>query len=298
MKRALVCVVLAACSSSNGAKPPDTGSNDPGPDAAVGNPDQDSDGDGVADVADNCPKVANADQHDHDGDGRGDACDVCPHLKDTGADVDGDGVGDACDPRPTTAGDKIVMFEGFYDAVSWNAVVGDGSSWQFDGSVLHEPDTAHVNQLIAPGSFGDVFVDVRLRVDGVSPSMSRHSASVVLGYVATDDYYFCALATSSQTPILDAGKMLEGTAQFQDQSTDFDGPMIGDWMSIQARTTSVDLTGSSPATHLDCAGTRGQTTAQIAYDADNELAAGGVGLRTNGVDASFDYVFVVQVPMM
>jgi subtilisin-like proprotein convertase family protein len=35
----------------------------------------DSDGDGVADLEDNCPEVANADQADGDGDGQGDACD-------------------------------------------------------------------------------------------------------------------------------------------------------------------------------------------------------------------------------
>ena len=36
----------------------------------------DSDGDGINDVADNCPAMANADQADGDGDGTGDACDV------------------------------------------------------------------------------------------------------------------------------------------------------------------------------------------------------------------------------
>ncbi len=35
----------------------------------------DSDGDGVADLEDNCPEVANADQADGDGDSQGDACD-------------------------------------------------------------------------------------------------------------------------------------------------------------------------------------------------------------------------------
>jgi hypothetical protein len=34
----------------------------------------DSDGDGVADVADNCPLLANSDQQDSDGDGTGDVC--------------------------------------------------------------------------------------------------------------------------------------------------------------------------------------------------------------------------------
>jgi len=40
----------------------------------------DLDGDGVADIDDNCPTVANPDQADSDGDGVGDACDVCPNV--------------------------------------------------------------------------------------------------------------------------------------------------------------------------------------------------------------------------
>jgi cytosine/adenosine deaminase-related metal-dependent hydrolase len=39
---------------------------------------RDSDSDEVADIADNCARVPNADQRDADGDGRGDACDACP----------------------------------------------------------------------------------------------------------------------------------------------------------------------------------------------------------------------------
>lgn len=44
------------------------------PSAADGN---DADGDGIADAADNCPRVPNPDQSDTDGDGVGDACDLC-----------------------------------------------------------------------------------------------------------------------------------------------------------------------------------------------------------------------------
>jgi hypothetical protein len=55
---------------SGGADEPDAG---PGPDAVVAP--GDADGDGVADLLDNCPAVANAAQADCDGDGQGDACD-------------------------------------------------------------------------------------------------------------------------------------------------------------------------------------------------------------------------------
>lgn len=64
----------------------------------------DADSDGVADDADNCPAVANADQQDSDDDGIGDACDNCAKTanKDQ-ADADGDSVGDACDNCPSAA---------------------------------------------------------------------------------------------------------------------------------------------------------------------------------------------------
>ena len=57
----------------------------------------DSDGDGIADTADNCRLTYNPDQADRDRDGVGDACDNCPLLANANqADADGDGQGDAC----------------------------------------------------------------------------------------------------------------------------------------------------------------------------------------------------------
>jgi hypothetical protein len=38
---------------------------------------------------------------------------------------------------------------------------------------------------------------------------------------------------------------------------------------------------------------RGSTTGTATYNFDDD-ASGDIGLRTNGVDASFDYVFVVE----
>jgi hypothetical protein len=100
----------------------------------------DVDADGIFDLVDNCPRVANPNQDDTDGDGVGDACDPCPNDPlvfdgdhcpgpgpDTDADgvgddrdncpivanpnqddTDGDGVGDACDPCP----DDPLVFDG------------------------------------------------------------------------------------------------------------------------------------------------------------------------------------------
>lgn len=57
----------------------------------------DSDGDGVADIFDNCPSAFNEDQADSDEDGSGDVCDNCPIANADQADADGNGVGDVCD---------------------------------------------------------------------------------------------------------------------------------------------------------------------------------------------------------
>ncbi len=71
---------------------------EPGPTCTVSLPDQDADGDHVADTCDNCPATTNAGQEDIDYDGVGDACDNCAAIVNTDQnDTDGDGVGDACD---------------------------------------------------------------------------------------------------------------------------------------------------------------------------------------------------------
>ncbi|MHC0439217.1 thrombospondin type 3 repeat-containing protein [Flavobacterium sp. 3-210] len=65
---------------------------------------EDIDGDGVGDICDNCKTTANKDQLDTDGDGRGDVCDNCiktPNFEQI--DTDGDGIGDVCDNCRTIA---------------------------------------------------------------------------------------------------------------------------------------------------------------------------------------------------
>jgi hypothetical protein len=67
---------------------------------------QDSDSDGIVDLADNCPTISNPGQEDTDldePDGVGDVCDNCPDLFNPDQeDADFDGVGDVCDNCPDT----------------------------------------------------------------------------------------------------------------------------------------------------------------------------------------------------
>ncbi|MBV71404.1 MAG: hypothetical protein CMH52_08635 [Myxococcales bacterium] len=63
----------------------------------------DQDDDGLCNVEDNCPDIANPDQADQDGDGVGDPCDNCPDVENPDQlDEDGDTIGDACDPYVCT----------------------------------------------------------------------------------------------------------------------------------------------------------------------------------------------------
>ena len=70
----------------------------------------DRDGDGIQNDADNCPSVFNLDQSDIDADGTGDACDACPWAEQacpciapSGPDRDGDGIEDDSDNCPSVS---------------------------------------------------------------------------------------------------------------------------------------------------------------------------------------------------
>jgi cysteine-rich repeat protein len=62
---------------------------------------EDADSDGIPDLSDNCPAVANPLQEDADVDGHGDACDACPN--DPENDVDNDGVCGDVDECPSVS---------------------------------------------------------------------------------------------------------------------------------------------------------------------------------------------------
>lgn len=113
--------------------------------------DNDADDDGVLDVVDNCPAIANALQQDLDDDGIGDdcdecddgsnhnedgdvpldGCDNCPQIaNDAQTDVDGDGVGDVCDPDDTVQHARI-RFDGFGELTfDWTPGAVDWESFE------------------------------------------------------------------------------------------------------------------------------------------------------------------------
>lgn len=107
----------------------------------------DADGDGIADVYDNCPANPNPDQADSDGDGVGNVCDNCANYNPTQADSDHDGVPDGCDncpnaPNPTQAdwngngiGDACEDYDkdGVVDALDNCRTRSNAEQWDRDG---------------------------------------------------------------------------------------------------------------------------------------------------------------------
>jgi hypothetical protein len=96
----------------------------------------DLDGDGVANVIDNCPMTSNADQADADRDKRGDVCDNCAYVSNYNqADSDGNGIGNVC---------QLCFYEviesGHVPQVSWTA---EFSPRFVDKLVIVGPHIAH-----------------------------------------------------------------------------------------------------------------------------------------------------------
>ena len=105
----------------------------------------DSDGDGIADVDDNCPTIANADQADLDDDGLGDACDD---------DADGDGYANDVDCGDMDA--SIGLGEMWYADADGDGFGDENTSMQActqpSGYVADNTDCDDSNSTIYPGA--------------------------------------------------------------------------------------------------------------------------------------------------
>jgi hypothetical protein len=296
--RALLTLVigLTACTFEHGVPVGGDDDGDMGSGSGSGDPDKDSDGDGLFDLTDNCPNVGNADQRDHDDDSRGDSCDGCPHIVDSGNDIDLDGVGDACDPRPTEPGDRMAFFEGFYEAPQWKSVIG-ANTWLSTNGALSQHGTDTAYQLVRDDTpnLAQVFVDARVRINALANNTStRRSTGVVLSYRDPNHYIFCGLAAPANLVEVNAGQVSTdffGTAKYDYAPGTFPGQMSGEWLTLKARTTTTE----DGDTHIDCASHRSGVSGTASFIGDADIN-GDIGIRTNGADASFDYVFVVAIP--
>ena len=278
--------------------------------APVDAPPADGDHDGVADAADNCPAVANADQRDHDGDSRGDACDGCPHVAETApADRDGDGVGDACDPRPDDGGDRIALFDGFYDDADgppsgWTATVGAGPDWRVRGGRLEQISTARGVHLLAwsGADLGDHAIDVRIDVDTVAEATTTDSIrtiGAVAGYsgFASGPLWMCALRrdlhggdTTLRLIELDTAGAVQSNDTSPALATGLD-PGAG--ATVRLRVTQGGRDNNPTGIDERCETPAGDAGAvAVTAQDDFSLLGGAVGLRLNGVAARFDYVVV------
>ncbi len=135
----------------------------------------DTDADGVPDVTDNCPAVANPSQYDDDGDGIGDDCD--PSYDPPAVDTDGDTVFDAVDNCPTTPNSDQADSngDGVGDACTPDDPDGDGWKTVDDD---YGPDNCPTNY--NPSQADDDF-------DGIGDACQSGYDADGDGVVGTDD---------------------------------------------------------------------------------------------------------------
>ncbi len=259
----------------------------------------DTDGDGVPNAIDNCPTIANADQHDEDGDGVGDVCDNCPSVANPSqanttepGNVTGDKVGDACDPHPLTA-DVIAAFEPFTGTgapLGWTVHSGTWTS-ALD-SVSQSDDTNVAIAYRTAGTWTDMVVDVGVHVDSVLPVTPQVTNTRSLGLFvfytpvtnAAGTGYICTLTddASNNNPakLSIANENAAGMNNVIASSGSLSGPI--------AAGNDYTLRASADGQNIGC-GLLGGTSVSTT---DQTWTSGGVALRTNRVAASYRYVTV------
>lgn len=265
---------------------------DAAPDApAPDGPPTDLDADGIANTVDNCPAMANADQHDEDDDTVGDVCDNCPHVANTlQANVlegpgNADGVGDACDPRPTTPGDTILRFIPFKSIPTDLLLTG---SWSISGDSIVKSGTAEAS-LTVPG------VRTRVTVEAAGAQITSLPVFSALGVSvggAGNAWHACGYYDETDPAGTD---------------TDFHNAMIGyddgsDFSFLFAENHFLPqrLMGDFTIRVLADAGPKRTTcttidargTASTGARSTPELVPGAVGIRSEGMGYRLDYLIV------
>jgi hypothetical protein len=171
------------------------------------------------------------------------------------------------------------------------------NTWKSVDGTLRQQSTDTAYQLVRDDTpdLASVFVDARIRVHAISTNNSiRRSTGIVLSFRDANHYQFCGLAALPQGAEVNAGQVSTdflGNAQYNYAPGAFPAQMSGDWLTLQARTSALSWGG----TRIECVSHRVGATGTASFEGDVDID-GDIGIRTNGADASFDYVFVVATP--
>jgi hypothetical protein len=245
----------------------------------------DGDTDGVPDLTDNCPALANPDQLDEESDGIGDACDLCPPFDDGNTDGDGDGVGDGCDPNPMAPGDRLIAFEGFGRPLP--------DSWDVIGQLVVDGGEARADSADAASTIASLASPVAERVEirATATLLAINAMADNLGAVSLierqapdmDKAVACQLssladATEQQLRIFDiANGVLVDTAGHPF--------VVGEQLDLRLRREGTRYLCRATGPALELAGV-------VTYSP----ASPRIGLRVRGADAAFHWVMVITSP--
>jgi hypothetical protein len=230
-------------------------------------PSHDEDGDGVLDGCDNCPSVPNADQTDQ---------------REIAAGLAADGVGDACDPRPSLAGDAIVLFDSFVSVqigTEWSVYSG---TWQSKTDTLVETATSDSQQIdrITFPSATDYLVETRFTLDALPTFDSRATLTFRMDTLLHNGWG-CAVSNRS---LLAVSTIVGGDqGEMNPPQTAIPPPRVGDRFRLQAGAHGMNVFCLLPDT--------GQQVTRTSLFNPNGVA----GLRTHQAAATFEYLLVYRL---
>jgi hypothetical protein len=260
-------------------------------DASVDTKAPDRDNDGVPDMMDNCPDVANPDQANEDDDKFGDACDPCPPFKnDSPGDPDHDGVGDPCDPNPMVFGDHIELFESFHHGLpAWTKT----ANWTAVDDSLEVTAAAGTKEyLVVPVQNPDRVTVFASAIITAVPAAADHFLDIAVPNDTTNN---AGIQCELYQPMAETGRYLSLWDGFFQS---FTGREIGSSPLMWANTTeyiisltrvgpsySCEVSDPTPTLRLKAAGTSSSTTTTPT-----------AVIRANSLTARIKWVMVVRSP--
>ena len=254
-------------------------------DTNIDGPPGDVDGDGHLDSVDNCPNLANVDQHDEDGDLHGDVCDPCPHVAGTLADGDGDKVGDACDPQPSVAKQVLRFFDPFTtDRTEWQHEAGAsrvGETLRLSGSALTQlPITTGALRIVIGGTVE------------ATPGTQEHQLAIAFGANATETrYHYCEFYDNG---IADGGTLI--SEAIDGSYPTLAGTPYNGTLPLGAFSMRIDESVSAQQIVFQ-ATVGGQVQPVVmasTADAPPLLSGSGLAFWVSNIDARVHYVWVIE----